>query len=220
MRYRCGSRRCSDGQTHGGFGTVRALRSLHPLEDVRAWIADNGKLHGLSSCDHDPVKIDTRNRAGDSAEAATTDLDEGIAEVRKRLEVDGNLDAGVKEKMIMTIGGMPDATYVSSSSSGETRHAGETASAEPATADESARAYAAAFRRRWGIETSYRQIGDFLPRTSSPTFSVRLFYFLFAVAMYNLWILANVLVSAGAVPEKSPISTRLFQEFVVVTDYG
>ncbi|MDF9748438.1 transposase [Natrinema salsiterrestre] len=42
---------------------------------------------------------------------------------------------------------------------------------------ESARAYAATERRRWGIETSYRQIGDFLPRTSSPTFSVRLFYF-------------------------------------------
>jgi len=32
---------------------------------------------------------------------------------------------------------------------------------------EAAKAYAAAFRRRWGIETSYRQIGDFLPRTSS-----------------------------------------------------
>ncbi|UHQ98088.1 transposase (plasmid) [Natrinema zhouii] len=85
---------------------------------------------------------------------------------------------------------------------------------------EAARAYAAAFRRRWGIETSYRQIGDFLPRTSSPTFWVRLFYFLFAVSMYDLWILANVLVSAGAVPEKPPISTRVFREFVSVTDYG
>ncbi|ARS90084.1 transposase [Natrarchaeobaculum aegyptiacum] len=85
---------------------------------------------------------------------------------------------------------------------------------------EAARAYAAAFRRRWGIETSYRQIGDFLPRTSSPTFSVRLFYFLFAVSMYNLWILANVLVSGGVIPEKPPISTRVFREFIVVTDYG
>ncbi len=85
---------------------------------------------------------------------------------------------------------------------------------------ETARAYAAAFRRRWGIETSYRQIGDFLPRTSSPTFSVRLFYFLFAVSMYNLWILANVLVSGGVIPGKPPISTRVFKEFVVVTDYG
>jgi hypothetical protein len=33
--------------------------------------------------------------------------------------------------------------------------------------DQTAPAYAAAFRRRWGIETAYRQIGDFLPRTSS-----------------------------------------------------
>ncbi|MGQ4557646.1 transposase [Halobellus sp. GM3] len=87
---------------------------------------------------------------------------------------------------------------------------------DPATA----KAYAAAFRRRWGIETSYRQIGDFLPRTSSPTFSVRLFYFLFAVSLYNLWVLANVLASADTVPKTPPISTRIFRRFVLSTDYG
>jgi len=85
---------------------------------------------------------------------------------------------------------------------------------------ETARAYAAAFRRRWGIETSYRQIGDFLPRTSSPTFSVRLFYFLFAVSLYNLWVLANVLLSNGTIPKKPPLSTRIFRLFVLPTDYG
>jgi hypothetical protein len=82
-----------------------------------------------------------------------------------------------------------------------------------------AKAYAAAFRRRWGIETSYRQIGDFLPRTSSPTFSVRLFYFLFAVALYNLWVLANTLVAGEMHPETPPISTRIFRR-LVLTDYG
>ncbi|PSP60805.1 transposase [Halobacteriales archaeon QH_7_66_37] len=82
-----------------------------------------------------------------------------------------------------------------------------------------AKAYAAAFRRRWGIETSYRQIGDFLPRTSSPTFSVRLFYFLFAVALYNLWVLANILVATEQLPEKPPISTRIFRR-LVSTEYG
>ncbi|MFC7166069.1 transposase [Halospeciosus flavus] len=82
-----------------------------------------------------------------------------------------------------------------------------------------AKAYAAAFRRRWGIETSYRQIGDFLPRTSSPTFSVRLFYFLFAVSLYNLWILANILVSGKHQPEKPPISTPIFQR-LILTDHG
>ncbi|WP_114579695.1 transposase [Saliphagus sp. LR7] len=85
---------------------------------------------------------------------------------------------------------------------------------------ETARAYAAAFRRRWGIETSYRQIGDFLARTSSPTFSVRLFYFLFAVSLYNLWVLANVLLVNGSLPKKPPLSTRIFRMFVLSTDYG
>jgi len=83
-----------------------------------------------------------------------------------------------------------------------------------------ANAYAAAFRRRWGIETSYRQIGDFLPRTSSPTFSVRLFYFLFAVSLYNLWVLANVLVSPERLPQKPPISTRIFRRLIISTEYG
>ncbi|QOS13510.1 ISH7-type transposase ISHgi17 (plasmid) [Haloferax gibbonsii] len=85
---------------------------------------------------------------------------------------------------------------------------------------ETARAYAAAFRRRWGIETSYRKIGDFLPRTSSPTFSVRLFYFLFAVALYNLWVLANVLVSGGSIPSKPQISTRIFRTLLIPHGYG
>jgi hypothetical protein len=85
---------------------------------------------------------------------------------------------------------------------------------------ETARAYAAAFRRRWGIETSYRQIGDFLPRTSSPTFSVRLFYFLFAVSLYNLWVLANVLISGGSIPGKPQISTRIFRTLVIPHEYG
>ncbi len=83
-----------------------------------------------------------------------------------------------------------------------------------------AKAYAAAFRRRWGIETSYRQIGDFLPRTSSPTFSVRLFYFLFAVSLYNLWVLANVLAAPRTGPQTPQISTRIFRRLIFSTDYG
>jgi IS4 transposase len=83
-----------------------------------------------------------------------------------------------------------------------------------------AKAYVGAFRRRWGIDTSYRQIGDFLLRTSSPTFSVGLFYFLFAVSLYNLWVLVNVLLSYGAIPKKPPLSTRIFRTFILSTDYG
>ncbi|MFW6045404.1 MAG: hypothetical protein ACOC8O_00940 [Natronomonas sp.] len=42
-----------------------------------------------------------------------------------------------------------------------------------------------AYRRRRGIETSYRLIGEFLAKSRWKVFSVRLFYFLFAVTLYN-----------------------------------
>jgi len=54
---------------------------------------------------------------------------------------------------------------------------------------------AESYRRRWGIETSYRVIGDFLAKSRSTVYSVRLFYFLFAVLLYNLWVLCNRLLS-------------------------
>lgn len=52
------------------------------------------------------------------------------------------------------------------------------------------------YRKRWGIETSFRVIkNDFLPKTCSRRYLLRLFYFLFASLLYDLWLLCN------AVPE-------------------
>jgi len=74
---------------------------------------------------------------------------------------------------------------------------------------------AEAYRRRWGIETSYRKITEFLPKTSSPTFSVRLFYFLLAVALYNLWVLTNLLLTASRAVGSTPVlPTALFRQFL------
>ncbi len=47
------------------------------------------------------------------------------------------------------------------------------------------------FRRRWGIETSYRLIGLFLAKTTSKVYSLRLLYFFLGVVLYNLWVLRN-----------------------------
>ncbi len=47
------------------------------------------------------------------------------------------------------------------------------------------------FRRRWGIETSYRLIGLFLAKTTSKLYRLRLLYFFLAVVLYNLWVLYN-----------------------------
>ena len=74
---------------------------------------------------------------------------------------------------------------------------------------------AEAYRRRWGIETSYRKVTEFLPKTSSPTFSVRLFYFLFAVALYNLWVLTNLLLTPDRTVGRTPVlPTALFRQFL------
>ena len=73
--------------------------------------------------------------------------------------------------------------------------------------------YAELFRKRWGIETSFRVEGDFRPKTTSRNVSVRVFYFLFSVAMYNLWILLNLCVGLrfkGKIPEKPIITAKMF----------
>lgn len=44
------------------------------------------------------------------------------------------------------------------------------------------------YSRRWQIENEYKSIkGDFLAKTSSKDYRVRLFYFVFAVLLYNIW---------------------------------
>lgn len=50
------------------------------------------------------------------------------------------------------------------------------------------------YRRRWGIENSYKTIKDFLARTTSNDFVVRFFYFGFAVLVYNMWLLVDLIV--------------------------
>ena len=90
-----------------------------------------------------------------------------------------------------------------------------------AVSKDAAEPLAEAYRRRWGIETSYRKIGEFLPRTSSPTFAVRLFEFLFAVAMYNLWILVCLfLADQREFTDRPAISTALFRLFVLSVPDG
>ena len=47
------------------------------------------------------------------------------------------------------------------------------------------------FRKRWGIETSYRMMNKFLAKTTSKLYTVRRLYFYLAVLLYNLWIMLN-----------------------------
>jgi len=89
------------------------------------------------------------------------------------------------------------------------------------TTAELARPLAEAYRRRWGIETSYRKVGEFHPKTTSRTFSIRLFYFLLAVALYNCWVLVNLRMSADDPPSGAPVvPTAVFGQFLGLRSFG
>ena len=52
----------------------------------------------------------------------------------------------------------------------------------------SAHYYLDLYKKRWNIETGYRLQNMFLPKTTSIDKVVRFFYFCYAVAMHNLWL--------------------------------
>ncbi len=66
------------------------------------------------------------------------------------------------------------------------------------------------YSKRWGIETSYRNLAqDFRSRTTSKNYLIRLFYFVFSCFLYNLWVLVNICISfkRDGVVCKTPIIT-------------
>lgn len=72
--------------------------------------------------------------------------------------------------------------------------------------EESAEELVEEFRDRWGIETSYRVAADFRAKTTSKSYSVRLFYYLYSHLLYNVYILTNAIVrqALGIPPSDTP----------------
>jgi hypothetical protein len=65
------------------------------------------------------------------------------------------------------------------------------------------------------------EIGEFLPRTSAPTFAVRLFAFLFAVALYILWILVGLMLAEQRfLTDRAAVLTALFRLFMLSVPDG
>ncbi len=54
------------------------------------------------------------------------------------------------------------------------------------------------YRRRWGIETSFRKVKEVYGMTLSPSPAIRLAYFMVAMVLYNLWQLVNMQLAAGS----------------------
>lgn len=59
-----------------------------------------------------------------------------------------------------------------------------------------AKYYIELYKRRWNIETGYRLQNMFLAKTCSLDPSVRLFYFCYAVALHNLWVMIKTKIQS------------------------
>jgi putative transposase len=68
------------------------------------------------------------------------------------------------------------------------------------------------YSKRWEIETAYRVKKDFRPKTTSKNYVIRLFYFLFSVALYNIWEYLNIIYAlVEKINPKTPvIAAKLF----------
>lgn len=51
------------------------------------------------------------------------------------------------------------------------------------------------YRKRWGIETGYRDIERVRAKTTSSNNSIRVLYFMYSLLLYNAWLLANLIIS-------------------------
>ncbi len=76
------------------------------------------------------------------------------------------------------------------------------------------------FRKRWRIETSYRMINMFLPRTTSKLYSIRKLYFYLAVLMYNMWAITNQRKVTVVHMKVMMIMAIVFQNIYSIDDGG
>ncbi len=80
------------------------------------------------------------------------------------------------------------------------------------------------YRKRWGIETSYRIVKrTFGLRTTSRDFRIRLFYFFFSVILYDLWILIDIIVQVelhNKVGDTHLVKSKYFRKLILKIDPG
>ena len=76
------------------------------------------------------------------------------------------------------------------------------------------------YTHRFGIETQYRVKNQFLGRTCSKQYGVRYAFFVLAVALYNLWVLLNILergnqgLDPGIIPLKVEQLKHMFRKII------
>jgi hypothetical protein len=132
-----------------------------------------------------------------------------------QMEEDG-MDVAVQTAAVHTDGGSHSMQflYVPSSSDDGTTVFVTNRVVKPAEAE----VFCDRYGQRWQIGNEYKSIkNDFLAKTASKDYRIRLFYFVFAALLYNIWRLTDFLVKAGVDEEMDyapEITAGIFVEMV------
>ncbi len=72
------------------------------------------------------------------------------------------------------------------------------------------------YRKRWGIETGYRVKKDFMAKTTSQRYTIRMVYFMISVILYNFWLLCNLIYCRehGIELGTPKITTRILKLYI------
>ena len=111
------------------------------------------------------------------------------------------VDAGVKHDVELNIDGETNHTaeylYAPVDDEDADGNYGVYVTNQDHVAPEDIEAVIAEYDRRWDIENQYKSIKEFLPRTSSKDYRVRLCNFVLISLLYNLWRLTDYLIKIG-----------------------
>jgi len=164
---------------HVSIGTVYADAEFGGVGVIHA-VEEAGFSYLIRKSLDDPVKRFVR------------DMDHDVA-VKQHHEMEGTVEGG-KVSVTPTLVGVPSdrkegetVTFVTNLSVSD-----ETSKARGRT-----RRVMRRYAHRWGIENSYKSIKDFLAWTTSRNTAVRVFYFGFAVILYDMWLVVDLLVQVS-----------------------
>ena len=77
------------------------------------------------------------------------------------------------------------------------------------------------YRKRWGIETGYACVGRFRPKTTSRNQSMRFMCFFYPLILFNVWIIANCMLTGKDSCCKPTVTIHLLKLFIekIVVDW-
>lgn len=192
---------------------IPLVLAVEPVRESSAWDENpSNRIHRivrrlvLRVNDHVPIGTVLCDREFDSMRVFQTLSNLGVnylipkristteRQVIERMETDGQ-DVAVESAAVDVEAGSHPMRflYVPSTKSDGTAVFATNVRVGPEEVESFCRRYS----RRWQIENGYKSIKhDFLAKTSSKDYRVRLFYFVFAALLYNIWRLTDFLLKA------------------------